>query len=150
MQDRKKNLRRDILSIYGGDSENTSALNESKLYDSADEISDSVRSFFADEEERKQKHGVKKLKFKGLLIKKSTMIKKKFKRGSDGGGAANLSAADDSFGKSRALSIDEISLNRSQKYQKNRVSVGGSFDSSRRSSEVLQSNGISVIGGSQS
>lgn len=53
MQDRKKNLRRDILSIYGGDSENTSALNESKLYDSADEISDGVRSFFADEEERK-------------------------------------------------------------------------------------------------
>ena len=53
MNERKKDLKRDLLSAYGGDSENSSALHDSELYGPDDAISDGVKSFFADEQERR-------------------------------------------------------------------------------------------------
>lgn len=70
----RKLNRKAYMIMYGGDSLNSSAGEISKLYESADQISESVQSFFADEEERKQKHGVKMIAFRNL----GKTIRKKF------------------------------------------------------------------------
>ena len=114
------------MIMYGGDSLNSSAGEISKLYESADQISESVQSFFADEEERKQKHGVKMIAFRNL----GKTIRKKFHDSN-----SNLSHDDNKRG--RRLSVQDQSHDRSQQFKRQRKP--GSLGSFKEDSSSKQS-----------
>ena len=112
---RVKKLKQSFLSQFSGSDE--SPLSERQLYKEADKISEGVASFFDDEEARKQKFGIKKVKFKRFNTKKLDFAA----RSESNRSASMMQARDD--GGLQKLSLDSISVDKSLQYKKRKGSI---------------------------